>query len=149
MFVLSKGKPNSFNPILEPSKYAGQDKKSRTLRQDSDNLSNRSGKGKVADFKMKGNVWEYATGGGKSTKDAIAFKHPAIFPEQLANDHIISWSNENDIVYDCFGGSGTTAKMSIINNRKWIVSEISSEYCEIIKERINIDKGLFENELTD
>jgi site-specific DNA-methyltransferase (adenine-specific) len=144
MFVLSKGKPKSFNPILEPSTYAGQDKKSRTLRQDSDNLSNRSGKGKVADFKMKGNVWEYSTGGGKSTKDAIAFKHPAIFPEKLAEDHIISWSNENEIVYDCFGGSGTTAKMSIINNRKWIVSETSSEYCEIIKERVKIDKGLFE-----
>lgn len=145
MFVFSKGKPKTFNPILEPSKYAGQDKKSRTMRQDSDKLGNRSGKGQVADFKIKGNVWEYAIGGGKSTKDQVAFKHPAIFPEQLANDHIISWSNENDIVYDCFSGSGTTAKMSIINNRKWIASETSSEYCEIIKERVKIDKGLFEN----
>ena len=81
----------------------------------------------------------------KSTKDKIAFKHPAIFPEQLANDHILSWSNENDIVYDCFAGSGTTAKMSIINKRNWIASEMSEEYCSIIKERLKIDKGLFEN----
>lgn len=146
MFVFSKGKPKSFNPILEPSKYAGQDKKSRTMRQDSDELGNRSGKGQVADFKIKGNVWEYSIGGGKSTKDKIAFNHPAIFPEQLANDHIISWSNEGDLIYDCFAGSGTTAKMAIINNRNWIASEISSEYCEIIKERIKIDKGLFDNE---
>ena len=106
------------------------------MRQDSDELGNRSGKGKVADFKIKGNVWEYAIGGGKSTKDQVAFKHPAIFPEQLANDHIISWSNENDLVYDCFMGSGTVAKMSILNNRNWIGSEISNEYCDIIEERV-------------
>lgn len=136
MFILSKGKPNRFNAILEPSKYAGQDKKSRTLRQDSDNLSSRSGKGRVSAFKIKGNVWEYATGGGKSTKDAMAFKHPAIFPEKLAEDHIMSWSNEGDIVYDCFAGSGTTAKMSILNSRNWIASEMSSEYCEIINDRL-------------
>tara|TARA_R110000751_G_C13633335_1_gene466109 strand:- start:10 stop:795 length:786 start_codon:yes stop_codon:yes gene_type:complete len=140
MFVFSKLRPNTFNPILEPSKYAGQDKKSRTLRQDSDQLSKRSGKGKVKDFKIKGNVWEYSTGGGKSTKDKIAFKHPAIFPEQLANDHIISWSNENDIVYDCFMGSGTTAKMAILNNRNWLGSEISEEYINIAKKRIEDNK---------
>ena len=73
----------------------------------------------------------------KSTKDIIAFKHPAIFPEQLANDHIISWSNENDIVFDPFMGSGTTAKMAELNNRKWIGCELSEEYCWIIKERLN------------
>jgi len=143
MFVFSKGKPNTFNPILEPSKYAGQDKKSRTLRQDSDELGNRSGKGKVKDFKIKGNVWEYAIGGGKSTKDKIAFKHPAIFPEQLVKDHIISWSNENDLVYDCFMGSGTTAKMAKLNNRNYIGSEISEEYCKIIEQRLNDTGTLF------
>lgn len=136
MFVFSKGKPKTFNPILEPSKYAGQDKKSRTMRQDSDELGNRSGKGRVSDLKIKGNVWEYAIGGSKSSKDQFAFKHPAIFPEQLANDHIISWTNEGDLVYDCFMGSGTTAKMSILNNRNFIGSEISKEYCDIAEKRI-------------
>jgi site-specific DNA-methyltransferase (adenine-specific) len=62
--------------------------------------------------------------------------HPAMFPEKLANDHIISWSNEGDLVYDPFMGSGTTAKMAIINKRNWIGSEISKEYCEIANERI-------------
>lgn len=143
MFVFSKGKPNTFNPILEPSKYAGQDKKSRTLRQDSDQLGSRSGKGKVKDFKIKGNVWEYSTGGGKSTKDKIAFKHPAIFPEKLASDHIKSWSNEGDLVYDCFGGSGTTAKMSKILKRNWIISEVSKEYCEITRQRLSEVGTLF------
>jgi len=62
--------------------------------------------------------------------------HPAVFPEQLANDHIISWSNENDIVYDPFMGSGTTAKMALKNNRLYIGSEISKEYCDIAEQRI-------------
>jgi DNA modification methylase len=61
---------------------------------------------------------------------------PAIFPEQLANDHIISWSNEGDLVYDPFMGSGTTAKMAIINKRNWIGSEISKEYCDIAEQRL-------------
>jgi len=71
------------------------------------------------------NIWELAN----SDKS----KHPAIFPEKLINDHIISWSNENDLVYDCFMGSGTVAKMAKINNRNWIGSEISKEYCNIAK----------------
>ncbi|MDE1489250.1 site-specific DNA-methyltransferase, partial [Xenorhabdus bovienii] len=79
----------------------------------------------------KENVWHYTVGNMQSSKDKIAFQHPAIFPEQLANDHIISWSNENDLVYDCFMGSGTTAKMALLNNRKFIGSEISEEYCKI------------------
>ena len=82
----------------------------------------------VKDKKIKTNTWKY------STKKS---KHPAIFPEQLVKDHIISWSNEGDLVYDCFMGSGTTAKMSIINKRNYIGSEISVEYCDIIKERLN------------
>ena len=86
--------------------------------------------------KKVGNVFFYSIGGGISTKDKIAYKHPAIFPEKLVVDQITSWTNENDLVYDPFMGSGTTAKMSILNNRNWIGSEISSEYCEIIEERI-------------
>ena len=82
----------------------------------------------VKDKKIKSNTWVFST---------TRSKHPAIFPEQLANDHIISWSNEGDLVYDCFMGSGTTAKMSILNNRKYIGSEMSEEYCDIIKQRLN------------
>lgn len=136
MFVFSKGKPKTFNPIMEPSKHAGQDKSKRTMRQDSDELGKRSGKGKVKPLKIKGNVWEYPVGYKKSTKDKVAFQHPAIFPEQLAVDHIKSWSNEGDLVYDPFMGSGTVAKMSILSNRNYIGSEISKKYIEIIKKRL-------------
>ena len=62
--------------------------------------------------------------------------HPAPFPEQLAHDHILSWSSEGDIVFDPFMGGGTTAKMAIANNRKYIGAEISQEYVDIANERI-------------
>ena len=78
---------------------------------------------------VKGNVWFY---GSKANSTG----HPAVFPEALANDHIISWSNEGDLVYDPSMGSGTTAKMAILNKRNWIGSEISEEYCNIIEERV-------------
>lgn len=90
------------------------------------------------DTKRKGNIWNYLVGYRNSSKDKIAFKHPAVFPEKLVEDHIISWSNENDIVLDPFMGSGTTAKMALLNNRKYIGFEISKEYCDIAEERIGM-----------
>ena len=73
----------------------------------------------------------------KKKEDQEAKEHPAPFPCQLANDHIISWSNPGDIVFDPFMGSGTTAKMAMLNNRRFIGCEISEEYCNIIKDRLN------------
>ena len=136
MFVFSKGKPKTFNPIMEECKYAGSSKKARTFRNDGHNLESTHKIDEVKQYKIKGNVWEYSTGYQKSTKDKVAFKHPAIFPEQLAYDHIISWSNEGDIVMDIFMGSGTTAKMCKLTNRNYIGFEISEEYCQIAEERL-------------
>lgn len=147
MFVFSKGKPNAFNPIRIPCKYPEKE----TARQNSyfseteeTNRKARSGKKRkpVGKDKIKGNIWYFSTGKNHSTQDNIAFKHPAIFPETLANDHIISWSNENDIVFDPFMGSGTTAKMAMLNNRKFIGCELGENYCEIIRERLeNIERN--------
>ena len=139
MFVFSKVKPKTFNPIKKPTIYQG--KAYITVRgKDGEKEIRHKERNKEC---IISNVWRIQVGSGKSTKDKIAFKHPAIFPEKLANDHIVSWSNEGDIVYDCFGGSGTTAKMSKILNRKWIVSEVSKDYCDIIKERLSEVGTLF------
>jgi DNA modification methylase len=91
----------------------------------------------VQEYGYRFNIWEYATGKGHSSKDEIAFQHPAIFPEKLASDHLLTWSNENDIVYDPFMGSGTVAKCCILYNRRYIGSEISNEYCYLIEKRIH------------
>lgn len=141
MFILSKGTPKTSNLLADrPNKHANKCV-SGTYRDVDGSLNEKSGSKKkrtIKPFGIRWNIWECAVGPGGSTKDNYAFKHPAMFPEKLANDHIISWSNEGDLVYDPLMGSGTTAKMAIINKRNWIGSEISEEYCKIIERRITI-----------
>jgi site-specific DNA-methyltransferase (adenine-specific) len=135
MFIFTKGKVKTFNPIKIKSKSKG--KKVKKLRARKDGWEyNEEGYFIVSDNKMIDNVWSVVNVKNKT-------KHKAVFPEKLANDHIISWSNEGDLVYDPFMGSGTTAKMAKRNNRNYIGSEISSEYCKIIDERLINATDLF------
>ena len=131
MFVFSKGKPKTFNPIKTPCKTAGAKTSGRTFYQtNNQNIPTAGHKNNtVSVCKQKGNVWELSTNAGIKG-------HPAQFPEQLANDHIVSWSNEGDTVLDCFMGSGTTAKMAKANNRNYIGFELSKEYCDIAEKSI-------------
>ena len=142
MFVLSNGKPKIVNLIKDrKNKYGGTYTfGNATVRQKDGTLGDRKQR-YVKEYGYRYNIWEYATGKGNSTSDKIAFEHPAIFPEQLANDHIVSWSNEGDLVYDPFMGSGTTAKMALKNKRNYIGSEISQEYVDIAEERIRLFKN--------
>ena len=133
MFIFSKGSPKTFNPIMEPTVRNGYEMLVSNKKSDG---INKKILGKLNKEKVRTNIWEYAVGLGGSTKDKIAFKHPAIFPERLAEEHILSWSNVNDIVFDPMCGSGTTCKMAKINNRHFIGCEISNEYVEIAKKRI-------------
>jgi len=132
MFAFSKGNPKTFNPITETTKYHGIA-----------NMKNRGRDGSLEYEKIErskekkvGNVFFYSIGGGISTKDKIAYNHPAIFPEKLVFDQIISWTNEDDLVYDPFMGSGTTAKIAHLLKRRWFGSEISNEYVEIAENRL-------------
>ena len=88
------------------------------------------------EYGIENNIWLIKNGMNKSTKDLVAFEHPAIFPEELAAKHIITWTKESDIVYDPFMGSGTTAKLSIQLGRQWIGSELDDTYSEICNKRI-------------
>lgn len=133
MFVFSKGKPKSVNLIREKTLATGKEKYTGTQQEN----GKFTGYGKKRNLERdRYNVWDVKVGSNQSTKDKIAFNHPAIFPEQLANDHIISWSNEGDVVLDPFMGSGTTAKMALKNKRNYIGFEISEEYCNIANERV-------------
>ena len=133
MFIFSKGSPKTFNPIMEPTARNGYEMLVANKKADG---VNKKVLGKLNKEKVKTNIWEYAVGLGGSTKDKIAFKHPAIFPEHLAEDHILSWSNKNDIVFDPMCGSGTTCKMAKVNLRNYIGCDISQEYVDIAKKRI-------------
>ena len=137
MFIFSKGKPKTLNFIKDRKNlYIG----SRGASGRDKNGNRKKGKSEVRnEFGKRFNIWNYPIGGGHCTKDKIAYKHPAIFPEQLANDHILSWSNKGDTVLDPFLGSGTTAKMAKLNDRNYIGFEISKEYCEIANNRLNMN----------
>lgn len=132
MFIFSKGKPKTFNGIRESREYMDKRKNKAFGKNKDDSID--YGFSSKRETRLKRNVWKIFAGGGSS--DAMASRHPAIFPEALANDHIISWSNENDLVFDPFMGSGTTGKMAKINNRKFIGIEKVGEYFSIAKERI-------------
>jgi len=135
MFVLSKGRPKTVNLIRDRDNKDSRNGDNGTKRLYDGHLKkvSRNGYGEKG---RRTNVWKYNIGNGHSASDEYAHQHPAIFPEKLAQDHIISWSNEGDIVYDPFMGSGTVAKMALINGRRYIGSEISKEYYHISKKRI-------------
>jgi site-specific DNA-methyltransferase (adenine-specific) len=138
MFVFSKGEPMHVNLLKDrKNKWGGSQSWGKTSERLKDGSIKEREKINVQEYGYRFNNWEYATGKGNTTKDEIAYLHPAMFPEKLAEDHILSWSNENDLVYDCFGGSGTTAKMAHKWRRNWILSEISSQYVKIAEKRIS------------
>ena len=139
MFVFSKGTPKTTNISLRERSNKCEDKRTYRKKKFS---RNQDGEFNENDYYVKEmvpdyNVWDFYVGWGNTTKDDVAFEHPAIFPEELAKRHIESWTNEGDLVYDPFMGSGTTSKMSITTNRNYIGSELSQEYCDIESKRLS------------
>lgn len=143
MFVFSKGSPKTFNAIVELRRNKWNDKRTVRVRPVTRNKTGIFTEKTVpinqGDVKLQ-NIWSYVVSGGSVASDIYAHQHPAIFPEALVRDHIISWSNIGDIVFDPFLGSGTTAKMALLNDRHYIGFDISEEYCNIAKQRINNTK---------
>ena len=133
MFVLSKDKPKTFNPLKEKTIRSGYEM--LTHNKKSDGVNKKVLK-ELKKQKTKNNIWRYAVGMGGTTSDKIAFKHPAVFPEKLAEEHILSWSNKEDLIFDPMCGSGTTCKMALKHGREFIGVDISKDYIDIAKERI-------------
>ena len=133
-FVLAKASPLTFHPLKDCfSDYIGKTNTVKKRRKD--------GRFDVAHVQyqegsQRGNVWFYATGFNLTSKDSEAFEHPAIFPEKLAEDHILSWSNPGDVVLDPMCGSGTTCKMAAKHGRKYVGIDIAEKYCEIARKRV-------------
>jgi site-specific DNA-methyltransferase (adenine-specific) len=129
MFILSKGYPKTFNPIKDRKTIHGGKKVNGTVRNKDGSMKPFSKKVTINEFSQRFNIWE------QSPQRQIG-GHPAPFPEKMAEDHILSWSNEGDTILDPMAGSGTTLKMAKKNNRNFIGIEISEEYCKIATERI-------------
>lgn len=131
MFVFSKGKPKTFNPIKVPCKCAGQDYDSTCK-----NMGGENGRTKkhftINKDKVKSNIWKCAVAQNKNLGN-----HPAIFPIQLVIDHILSWTNEGDTVFDPFVGSGTSGMAAMQLKRNFIGIDIVPEYCDIAIKNIS------------
>ena len=142
MFCFAKGKPETFNPLTVALKQEKAFKSFRITKVGRNDLAHDH----IAPKERKiDNIFYYGDTeifyynvGTSSSKDKIAFKHPAIFPEKLVEDQIATWTNEGDLVYDCFMGSGTTAKMAHLLNRCWLGSEVSAEYVDLAERRLSL-----------
>lgn len=141
MFCLSKGNVKTFNQIKDRKTTNGGAPLGGDYKRDSNGQSvMRQGSDKRGVRQLLGgrtNIWKIKAGCGQSSQDVIAFNHPAIFPEALASDHILSWSGDGEIVLDPFSGSGTTAKMAKLMGRRFIGVEVNPDYVEISRKRLS------------
>ena len=141
MFVFSKGKPKTFNPIKDkPNAYYSPEGKPGTMGKNT--VRNKDGTMKArkavkvnTEFGMRGNVWRMKTAGQENMCKSIA--HPAKMPAAMARDHILSWSNPGDVILDPFGGSGTTGVEALKLGRKFIGIEVASDYYQIMEKALN------------
>lgn len=133
MFIFSKGKPKTINLISDrKNKYVNTKIHGTSRKKDGSTFRKTNhNKKTISEFGVRFNIWK-----NNVEKNSDVYNHPAIFPEKLIHDHIITWSNENDLIYDCFMGSGTTAKTALYTKRNFIGSEISKEYFDIANQRI-------------
>ena len=133
MFVFSKGKPKTAHLICDKEnkwKNFTNWGKNTNYNKNGELIPTNNIK-PVPEFSPRNNIWKYTVGFNINEG-----KHPAVFPYQLAEDHILTWSNEGDLIFDPFTGSGTTASAALCNNRKFIGSEIDKTYFDFIPNNI-------------
>lgn len=137
-FVLSKGKPKSVHLLRDkPNRQAGlvYNDSPRPLAQRERPLPTVKGR-PISAFGVRSAVWTYSTGGQTTTRDRYAYDHPALMPERMAEDHILSWSRLGDVVFDPMAGAGTTCKMALLNHRRFLGFEINPHYHDIAVRRL-------------
>lgn len=143
MFVFVKGKIKTGNLICDKAnKWAGfTNWGNNTNYNKNGELVPTNNIKPIQDFSPRNNIWKYTVGFNINSG-----KHPAVFPYELAKDHVLSWSNEGDTVFDPFLGSGTTMQAALFNNREFIGCEIDKTYFAAIEENFNIRKKRLEKE---
>jgi len=138
-FILSKGKPKTVNLLCDKkNKWAGHQSWGNAQTRKKDGSINDPGKKskEIREWGVRTNIWRIKNSGGFGQSSKSAYKHPATMPEELARGHIKTWSNEGDLILDPFMGSGTTAQVSIEENRNFIGFEIDDTYYDMCQERV-------------
>lgn len=127
-------RPKTFNkePLMTPAKHAGK------IYSGTDRLTNGGLKKiapkAVAEMKCRGTVWSYPTSNTEGNRTKL--QHPATFPDALAEDLILCFSQPGDLVLDPMCGSGTTCVMALKNNRRTIGIDINPDYCDLARRRV-------------
>jgi DNA modification methylase len=138
MFVFSKGKPKTFNPIKDrPNKTAGKKRNHNERKRSADGWVKwyyNEKKYTTTEHGMRSNIWEYPI--GQQAPDPLWKKHPAVFPLALAMDHVKTWSKPGELVLDPFVGSGQTVIAADELGRQWLGMDLSQEYCDLARERV-------------
>lgn len=137
-FILSKGKPRTVNLLRDKSnRQAGLVYKDapRPLDQRERPLPTVKGR-PISALGVRTAVWSYSAGGRTTTRDRYAYDHPALMPERMAEDHILSWSRPGDLVFDPMAGAGTTCKMALLNHRRYLGFEVNPLYHAIAARRM-------------
>jgi DNA modification methylase len=149
MYVFSKGAPKTFNPVMQEKTYSKtgyHEDQNRNEGANQKNKERRLALSKTKLLKRSENVWYIPNGYMVGSPDKITYDHPASFPEALARDHVLSWSNPGDLILDPMCGSGTTLLMAKLNYRDFMGIDISEKYCEIARRRVDVpvNRRLFE-----
>ena len=132
--VLSKGRPRTVNLLRDkPNRQAGAVYPT-FCRSRRDRVDRRAKP--IPRYGVRSVVWSYMVGGPHSTADLGGYDHPSVMPEEMAEDHIVSWSRPGDLVLDPFAGSGTTARMALLNDRRYLGYEAHQPYFEIARRRL-------------
>lgn len=137
LLFLKGKKPKTFDKtaLMVPSKHAGK------TYSGTDRLTNggfkQIEKGQVNPTKCRGTVWRYATSNSEGNR--VKMKHPATYPDKLVEDIILCFSKPGDLVLDPTVGSGTTCVAAAQNQRRYIGIDISEEYCQIARERLQTE----------
>jgi DNA modification methylase len=147
--VLSKGQPRSVT-ILEdrPNRTVGKISKGKMRTRNGD-LVMAHRDTITSPLGKRSNVWEYSVGGVHTTRDHYAFGHPALMAERMAQDHILSWSCPNDIVFDPMCGAATTCKMALLNDRRYLGVEIYEPYFDIAVQRMRDAQKMYQRQLDE
>lgn len=142
MFIFSKGRPKTINLIRDhKNKTAGKKETSKLQREKDGSWSTRTSFKKSVvrpDYSIRWNIWTYDVGSLVMAEDRLWVGHPAIFPLKLPEDHIKSWSNEGDIVFDPMCGSGQTLIAAKKLKRNYIGMDISEDYCGLTNKRLDL-----------
>lgn len=137
MFVLSKGKPKTFNPIKDRKNLTAGTVGNLGINTFTERDGSKSVRSKkvTSEYGMRHNVWLGNTRGQEEM--CVKLKHPAMMPKWIARDHILSWSNPGDLVFDPMVGSGTVCEEAKKLNRNWLGIDVSEQYCDLARENLN------------